>query len=171
MSEPERFTLANRDHLSLFMLCLVLSGGACPECGYGTRATSKRWARCKRPGCNTRVRRRTKAEVEAELDRLNEEARMANGTNGQEKIAQAALVTPTDLETLRGVTCCRAHQEACAELADRLEAAMGQPPHAWWSGTVRELSPDLAPRLAFYMRPPEGDEPRAELLLYGDVPK
>ena len=54
--DPERFTLANRRHLYLFLGVLVFTGGMCPKCGYGTRYTSKRWAVCKR--CGHRCARR-----------------------------------------------------------------------------------------------------------------
>lgn len=56
--EPRRFSLANRDHLELFMGILFYTGAMCQKCGYGTRVTSKRWAKCKRPGCGERVERR-----------------------------------------------------------------------------------------------------------------
>lgn len=61
----ERFSLANRGHLNLFMSALILFGSVCDVCGQGTRRTSRRWARCKNPECGTRVRRRSDAEVEA----------------------------------------------------------------------------------------------------------
>jgi len=51
----ERFSLANRGHLSLFVGILLRDGALCPSCGYGTRKTSKRWATCKR--CGERVAR------------------------------------------------------------------------------------------------------------------
>lgn len=57
----ERFTLANRNHLSLFLRLLVFSGGLCPECGKGTRRTSKNWARCV---SGHRVRRRNLDDYE-----------------------------------------------------------------------------------------------------------
>ena len=54
---------ANRQHplatvtgLGLVLGFLLRDGAMCPKCGYGTRATSKRWARCKR--CGERVARR-----------------------------------------------------------------------------------------------------------------
>ena len=37
-------------------LVLFAMGAMCPKCGYGTRNTSKNWARCKK--CGERVRRR-----------------------------------------------------------------------------------------------------------------
>lgn len=51
----ERFSLANRRHLGMFVSLLHASGALCPECGHATRKTSKNWARCKK--CNARVRR------------------------------------------------------------------------------------------------------------------
>lgn len=60
MSAPLR-PLANRNGLALVVRHLVLAGACCPACGHGTRATSKRWAKCKQ--CGARVQRRTPAEV------------------------------------------------------------------------------------------------------------
>lgn len=40
----ETFTLANKKHLEAFIACLVHMGAMCPKCGFGTRATSRRWA-------------------------------------------------------------------------------------------------------------------------------
>lgn len=60
-----KHVLANRAGIDLFAALLTASGAACSECGYGTRATSKRWAKCKR--CGHRVRRRTMDEAEAFL--------------------------------------------------------------------------------------------------------
>ena len=56
MSGGEKLRLANRDHLTLVVGALVVMGAMCPTCGHGTRATSKRWARCKK--CGERVPRR-----------------------------------------------------------------------------------------------------------------
>lgn len=42
--------------LELVVRMLVYEGSMCPDCGYATRKTSKRWARCKR--CGKRVPRR-----------------------------------------------------------------------------------------------------------------
>lgn len=50
------FTLANREHMSLLTGLLLYSGALCPKCGHGTRATSKRWRKCKK--CGERVERR-----------------------------------------------------------------------------------------------------------------
>lgn len=52
----EKFTLANKRHLSLFIGILIYKGAMCEKCGHGTRVTSKRWARCKK--CNHRNARR-----------------------------------------------------------------------------------------------------------------
>lgn len=64
MSAPIR-PLANLAGLALVVRHLALSGAFCPDCGHGTRATSKRWAKCKQ--CGARVRRRTPAEVAREM--------------------------------------------------------------------------------------------------------
>ena len=47
--------LANKHGLRLFIECLLVMGAMCPKCQYGTRVTSKNWARCKK--CGERVRR------------------------------------------------------------------------------------------------------------------
>ena len=53
-----RHPLAHRDGINLVAAILYVSGDLCPECGYATRTTSKRWARCKR--CpRTRIPRRS----------------------------------------------------------------------------------------------------------------
>jgi tRNA(Ile2) C34 agmatinyltransferase TiaS len=41
---------SNQKFLDLFLRVLVHTGAMCPKCGFGTRATSKRWAKCKRCG-------------------------------------------------------------------------------------------------------------------------
>lgn len=57
----ERFSLANKNHLALFVEILFLTGALCPKCAYATRRTSKNWAKCKR--CGERVRRRNEREA------------------------------------------------------------------------------------------------------------
>ena len=52
----EKFSLANLDHLEVFLRALVYKGAMCPKCGHATRVTSKRWAKCKK--CGERVERR-----------------------------------------------------------------------------------------------------------------
>ncbi len=47
--------LAHKHGINLVVGLLIASGGMCPKCGYGTRATSKKWARCKK--CGERVER------------------------------------------------------------------------------------------------------------------
>ena len=47
--------LASVQGLSAVLAVLVATGALCPECGHGTRVTSKRWARCTR--CGARVPR------------------------------------------------------------------------------------------------------------------
>ncbi len=49
--------LANRVGIRIVCALLAGLGAICPKCGYGTRATSKRWAKCKR--CGERVSRAT----------------------------------------------------------------------------------------------------------------
>lgn len=48
--------LATKQGLDMMLALLFHSGAMCPKCGFGTRATSKRWARCKK--CGERVERR-----------------------------------------------------------------------------------------------------------------
>jgi uncharacterized protein (DUF983 family) len=50
-----RHPLATVTGFGLIVGFLLRTGAMCPACGHGTRATSKRWARCK--GCGERVRR------------------------------------------------------------------------------------------------------------------
>jgi predicted amidophosphoribosyltransferase len=47
--------LAHRDGLSLMLDLLMQQGAMCSKCGHATRATSKRWAVCKK--CGERVER------------------------------------------------------------------------------------------------------------------
>ena len=49
--------LTNQKGLELFVSLLMYQGAMCPKCNYGTRVTSKRWARCKK--CGERVERRS----------------------------------------------------------------------------------------------------------------
>ena len=48
--------LATRQGFETFVACLLYMGAMCPKCHFGTRSTSKNWARCKR--CGARVARR-----------------------------------------------------------------------------------------------------------------
>ena len=50
-----RHPLSSRDGLAFACGFLVALGKMCPKCGYGTRVTSKRWARCTK--CGRRVAR------------------------------------------------------------------------------------------------------------------
>jgi tRNA(Ile2) C34 agmatinyltransferase TiaS len=50
-----RHLLATKQGISAMLAVLLAAGDMCPECGHGTRATSKRWARCK--ACGARVAR------------------------------------------------------------------------------------------------------------------
>lgn len=52
----ERFSLANEEHLEVFLRALAYTGAICPKCGFGTRAVSKKWRKCKR--CGVKVERR-----------------------------------------------------------------------------------------------------------------
>ena len=47
--------LAHKDGINLVLGLLMASGAMCPKCGFGTRVTSKKWARCKK--CGERVER------------------------------------------------------------------------------------------------------------------
>jgi tRNA(Ile2) C34 agmatinyltransferase TiaS len=42
--------LATKHGLLTVVALLAGSGSICPDCGYGTRATSKKWAACKKCG-------------------------------------------------------------------------------------------------------------------------
>jgi len=53
--------LAHKTGIQVVVGLLVASGGMCPKCGYGTRATSKNWARCKK--CGERIRRRKMEDI------------------------------------------------------------------------------------------------------------
>ena len=55
--------LATEKGLQTFVECLIYMGAMCPKCAHGTRATSKRWAKCKK--CGERVERRKLTETEA----------------------------------------------------------------------------------------------------------
>lgn len=59
--------LANLDGIATMLALLHLQGATCDRCGFGTRVTSTRWARCKR--CGARVARRTIEDASAELSR------------------------------------------------------------------------------------------------------
>jgi hypothetical protein len=54
--ESREHPLATKDGLELFVGLLFHIGAMCPKCSYGTRVTSKRWAKCKK--CGERVERR-----------------------------------------------------------------------------------------------------------------
>ena len=58
--------LARLDGLAIFCAILAEAGAACPDCGHGTRATSRRWAKC--PECGrTRIPR---CSIEEAGDRI-----------------------------------------------------------------------------------------------------
>jgi hypothetical protein len=48
---------ARLDGIGIMFTLLLGSGDLCPACGYATRPTSKRWARCKQCG-KSRIPRR-----------------------------------------------------------------------------------------------------------------
>lgn len=48
--------LAHRQGICMVLGILMDMGAMCPKCGFGTRVTSKKWAKCKR--CGERVARR-----------------------------------------------------------------------------------------------------------------
>ena len=54
--------LATLTGLGLVLIFLLRDGAMCPKCGHGTRATSQRWARCKK--CGERVQRMPNAARE-----------------------------------------------------------------------------------------------------------
>jgi uncharacterized protein (DUF983 family) len=71
----ERRVLASLDGIATVMALMVGSGVICHECGHGTRATSKRWAKCK--ACGARVPRRPMEDVAKEL--RGDEVRVGGG--------------------------------------------------------------------------------------------
>ena len=50
-----RYPLATKTGIEMMIAMLLHDGAMCNKCGYGTRVTSKRWARCKK--CGERVAR------------------------------------------------------------------------------------------------------------------
>ena len=48
--------LATQKGVEVFVAALFHVGAMCPKCSFGTRVTSKRWAKCKK--CGERVERR-----------------------------------------------------------------------------------------------------------------
>ena len=58
--------LENKDGITLVIGLLMASGAMCPKCGFGTRVTSKKWARCKK--CGERVERVKMSDISAVLD-------------------------------------------------------------------------------------------------------
>lgn len=61
---PMDSPLAHKTGIHLVLGLLVASGGMCPKCGFGTRVTSKNWARCKK--CGERVRRVKMSDIKIE---------------------------------------------------------------------------------------------------------
>lgn len=64
--------LATLPGISYVTLLLLLSGSLCPKCQYGTRVTSKRWAKCKR--CGERIPRKTMDDAAKEIREAEERA-------------------------------------------------------------------------------------------------
>lgn len=56
-----KHALANLSGVAVVTALLLKSGAMCDQCGFGARATSKRWARCKR--CGARVARMSMDEA------------------------------------------------------------------------------------------------------------
>ena len=48
--------LAHCDGFGLMLCLLIYQGAMCPKCLFGTRVTSKKWAKCKK--CGERVERK-----------------------------------------------------------------------------------------------------------------
>lgn len=59
--------LSSESGLAVFIDMLLYKGAMCPKCGFGTRVTSKRWAKCKR--CGERVARRELPDIEGNRSR------------------------------------------------------------------------------------------------------
>jgi len=82
MTEPVTHILSHHARGQIVVSLFYGSGSLCPDCGYGTRVTSKRWCACKR--CDrTRIPRRSmedcasairKASVEVPARRTDEGA-------------------------------------------------------------------------------------------------
>lgn len=58
--DTERPLLATRNGINLVIGLLMASGSMCPDCGYGTRKTSKNWAKCKKCGMRVPLSAETK---------------------------------------------------------------------------------------------------------------
>jgi predicted Zn-ribbon and HTH transcriptional regulator len=59
--------LAHKDGITLVFGLLMASGAMCPKCGFGTRVTSKKWARCKK--CGERVERVKMSDIKVVVGR------------------------------------------------------------------------------------------------------
>lgn len=55
-AEAGRYPFATKTGIELMFAILIHKGAMCPKCGYATKATSKRWAKCKK--CGERVERK-----------------------------------------------------------------------------------------------------------------
>lgn len=64
--------LANKHGIAIVIGLLLHKGAMCPKCNYGTRVTSKRWAKCKR--CGERVPRRSLDDLPTTIDGAGESA-------------------------------------------------------------------------------------------------
>jgi len=58
----KRYPLAHVDGIITVHLLLFVSGSMCPECGYATRKTSKKWGACKKCG-RTKIPQMTMKEA------------------------------------------------------------------------------------------------------------
>lgn len=85
--------LAHKGGINLVLLILHLQGAVCPECGHGTRRTSKRWAKCKSCG-RMKIRRRTREEVKAILDEMREGASRPVGDLAEHEHESGAVEPP-----------------------------------------------------------------------------
>ncbi len=51
----KKHPFATKKGIEMLFAMLLHEGAMCPKCGYGTKVTSNRWAKCKR--CGERVSR------------------------------------------------------------------------------------------------------------------
>lgn len=74
--------LAHKTGIQVVLGLLVASGGMCPKCGFGTRVTSKNWARCKK--CGERVKRVKMSDI-----------KIVQGPPNNQTLATASKPRPT----------------------------------------------------------------------------
>jgi len=63
MIPQQKYPLATKTGIEMMITMLIVSGAMCHKCGYGTKKTSKRWARCKRCGERVEIKEVLKGEV------------------------------------------------------------------------------------------------------------